>query len=51
MAKKQIKEYIIIDHEYFLAEKTSDVFKEVEFKYQTKSWGMVFCLNSWKNKV
>ena len=38
MAKKQIKEYIIIDDEYFLAEKTSDVFKEVEFKYQTKSW-------------
>lgn len=38
MAKKQIKPYIIIDDEYFLAEKTSDVFKEVEFKYQVKSW-------------
>jgi len=38
MAKKQIKPYIIIDDEYFLAEKTSDVFKEVEFKYEAKSW-------------
>jgi hypothetical protein len=38
MAKKQVKPYIIIDDEYFTPEKTNDVFKEVEFTYQTKQW-------------
>jgi rubrerythrin len=38
MAKKQIKPYIIIDDEYFTPEKMNDVFKEVEFTYQTKQW-------------
>lgn len=38
MAKKQVKPYIIIDDEYFTPEKTNDVFKEVEFTYQTKKW-------------
>ncbi|WP_051890548.1 hypothetical protein [Chryseobacterium vrystaatense] len=38
MGKKQIKPYIIVDEEYFTAEKTNDVFKEVEFTYQTKNW-------------
>lgn len=38
MAKKQIKPYILVEDEYFTAEKTNDVFKEVEFKYQTKQW-------------
>jgi hypothetical protein len=38
MAKKQVKPYIIIHDEYFIAEKTSDVFMEVEFEYQAKKW-------------
>ena len=38
MAKKQIKPYITIDGEYFIPEKTSDVFMEVEFEYQVKKW-------------
>lgn len=38
MAKKQIKPYIIIDEEYFVPQKTNDVFKEVEFKYETNEW-------------
>lgn len=38
MTKKQINPYIIVDDEYFTAEKTNDVFKEVEFNYQTKNW-------------
>ena len=38
MKKRQIKPYILIDDEYFTPEKTSDVFKEVEFKYITNSW-------------
>ena len=38
MAKKQVKPYILVDDEYFTAEKTNDVFKEVEFTYQTKQW-------------
>lgn len=38
MTKKQVKPYILIDNEYFIPEKTSDVFKEVEFEYQVKNW-------------
>jgi len=38
MTKKQVKPYILIDNEYFIPEKTSDVFKEVEFEYQVKKW-------------
>jgi len=38
MAKKELKPYILIEEEYFTAEKTSDVFKEVEFVYETKKW-------------
>ncbi|MFN0202625.1 MAG: hypothetical protein ACKVTZ_13965, partial [Bacteroidia bacterium] len=38
MAKKQIKPYILTHNEYFIAEKTSDVFMEVEFEYQVKKW-------------
>ena len=30
MAKKQIKPYILVEDEYFIPEKTSDVFKEVK---------------------
>lgn len=33
-----IKPYIAIDDEYFIPEKTSDVFKKVEFIYETKKW-------------
>ena len=36
MVKKQIKPHITIDGEYFIPEKTSDVFMEVEFEYQVK---------------
>ncbi len=36
MAKKQINPYIIIHGEYFIPEKTSDVFMEVEFEYEVK---------------
>lgn len=50
MAKKQIKPYITIDGEYFIPEKTSDVFMEVEFEYQVKN-GKVHCQNSSKNKA
>ena len=38
MAKKQIKPYIIVENEYFIPEKTSDIFREVEFEYQVKKW-------------
>lgn len=38
MTKKQIKPYIMVDDEYFTAEKTNDVFKEVQFTYKTKNW-------------
>jgi len=38
MAKKQIKPYIIIDDDYLIPEKTSDVFMEVEFDYQGEKW-------------
>lgn len=38
MAKKQVKSHILIDEEYFIPEKTSDVFKEVEFVYHIKNW-------------
>lgn len=38
MAKKQVNPYIIIHNEYFIPEKTSDVFKEVEFEYQVNKW-------------
>lgn len=38
MAKKQINQNIKVEKEYFIPEKTSDVFKEVEFQYQTKNW-------------
>lgn len=38
MPKKQVNPYIIIDDEYFIPEKTSDVFMEVEFEYQVKKW-------------
>ncbi len=38
MAKKQVKPYILIDDEYFIPEKTNDVFREVEFTYETKQW-------------
>ncbi len=38
MAKKQIKPYILLDEEYFVPQKTNDVFKEVEFTYGTKQW-------------
>ncbi len=38
MAKKEIKPSIKIYNEYFVPEKTSDVFMEVEFMYQAKLW-------------
>jgi hypothetical protein len=38
MAKKQINPYIIVDGEYFIPEKTSDVFMEVEFEYKITKW-------------
>lgn len=38
MTKKQVNPYIIIDNEYFIPEKTNDVFMEVEFTYDTKKW-------------
>jgi hypothetical protein len=38
MAKKQIKPYIFVENEYFIPEKTSDVFMEVEFEYHVKKW-------------
>lgn len=38
MTKKEIESNIIVSKEYFTAEKTSDVFKEVEFIYKTKTW-------------
>lgn len=38
MPKKKIKPYILVDDEYFIPEKTNDVFMEVEFIYQTKQW-------------
>jgi len=38
MAKRKVRPYISIDDEYFIPEKTSDVFKEVEFEYQVKRW-------------
>ena len=41
MPKKQINPYIFIENEYFIPEKTSDVFMEVEFQYQVKKWNGV----------
>lgn len=38
MAKKQVKPYIIVENEYFIPEKTSDVFMEVEFEYEIRKW-------------
>lgn len=38
MAKKQVNPHIVTETEYFIPEKTSDVFMEVEFKYQVKNW-------------
>lgn len=38
MTKKQINHSVAIDTEYFIPEKTSDVFKEVEFTYKTGLW-------------
>lgn len=38
MAKKQINPQILIEKEYFIPEKTNDVFMEVEFDYGGKKW-------------
>lgn len=41
MTKRQVKPYILVEEEYFTPEKTHDVFKEVEFVYETKTWNGV----------
>jgi hypothetical protein len=38
MAKKQIKPNILVDEDFFIGEKTNDVFKEVEFTYGKIKW-------------
>lgn len=38
MEKKRVNPYILIENDFFTPEKTSDVFKEVEFIYETKQW-------------
>ncbi|AXG74753.1 helix-turn-helix domain-containing protein [Flavobacterium arcticum] len=35
---RKIDKNIFVNDEYFIAEKTADVFKEVEFIYETKKW-------------
>lgn len=38
MTKKQFKPNIFVDDEFFIGEKTNDVFKEVTFIYDTHKW-------------
>jgi hypothetical protein len=41
MAKTKVSLNIAIEDEYFIPEKTSDVFREVEFQYEESVWNGV----------
>lgn len=38
MSEKKFSSYIVAQDDYFILEKTNDVFREVEFIYETGSW-------------